>query len=95
MVICDIRLLINQQSAREALSLLLVPPKTGDDKSPVMPAIKFFDQLEIYPGTLAHCFGHITPLLTCKPTLHVLGSKIAHFKQLHKKTEIPYSEMVS
>ena len=45
-------LLINQQSAREALSLLLVPPKVGDDKSSVMPAIKFFDQLEIYPGTL-------------------------------------------
>lgn len=52
MVFCDIRWLINQQSAREALSLLLVPPKAGDDESPVMPAIKFFDQLEIYPGTL-------------------------------------------
>jgi hypothetical protein len=51
MVFCCIRLLINQQSAREALSLLLVPPKAGDDESPVMPAIKFFDQLEIYPGT--------------------------------------------
>jgi len=57
--------------AREALSLLLVPPNAGDDKSPVMPAITFFDQLEIYPG-----------------------SKMAHFKQLYKKTEIPYSEML-
>jgi hypothetical protein len=51
MAFCDIRLLINQQSAREALLLLLVPPKTRDE-SPVIPAIKFFDQLEIYPGTL-------------------------------------------
>ncbi|KAH9988846.1 acid phosphatase-domain-containing protein [Russula vinacea] len=57
--------------AREALSLLLLPPKAGDVSSPVMLAIKFFDQLEIYPG-----------------------SKIAHFKQLHKKTGIPYSEML-
>lgn len=51
MMFCDIRLVINRQSAREALSLLLIPPKAGDDES-VMPAIKFFDQLEIYPGTL-------------------------------------------
>ncbi|KAI0261115.1 magnesium-dependent phosphatase-1 [Gloeopeniophorella convolvens] len=57
--------------ARQALSLLLVPPKAGDPESPVQPAIQFFDQLEIYPG-----------------------SKIAHFKQLHKKTGIPYSEML-
>ncbi|KAH9971643.1 magnesium-dependent phosphatase-1 [Russula compacta] len=57
--------------ARQALSLLLLPPMAGDAQSPIMPAIKFFDQLEIYPG-----------------------SKIAHFKQLHKKTGIPYSEML-
>ncbi|KAH9953916.1 magnesium-dependent phosphatase-1 [Lactifluus volemus] len=57
--------------ARQALALLLVPPMTEDPGSQVMPAIKFFDQLEIYPG-----------------------SKIAHFKQLHKKTGIPYSEML-
>jgi len=57
--------------ARQALSLLLLPPKTKDPESQVMPAVKFFDQLEIYPG-----------------------SKIAHFKQLHKKTGIPYSEML-
>ncbi|KAI9454717.1 magnesium-dependent phosphatase-1 [Russula earlei] len=57
--------------ARQALSLLLVPPKAGDSHSTAMPAIKCFDHLEIYPG-----------------------SKIAHFKQLHKKTGIPYSEML-
>jgi len=55
--------------ARQALNLLLVPPKTGEDE-PVL-AIEFFDQLEIYPG-----------------------SKLAHFKQLHKKTGLPYSEML-
>jgi len=57
--------------ARQALSLLLMPPKVGDTDSQATPAIKFFDQLEIYPG-----------------------SKIAHFKQLHKRTGIPYSEML-
>jgi len=57
--------------ARQALSLLLVPPNAEDADSPVMPAINFFDQLEIYPG-----------------------SKKAHFKRLHKKTGIPYSEML-
>ncbi|KAH8987424.1 magnesium-dependent phosphatase-1, partial [Lactarius akahatsu] len=46
--------------ARQALSLLTF-----------MPATRFFDQKEIYPG-----------------------SKITHFKQLHKKTGISYSEML-
>lgn len=56
--------------AREALSLISVPlPKGGRSSS--MQADKFFDQLEIYPG-----------------------SKIAHFKQLHRKTGIPYTEML-
>ncbi|KAI0032525.1 magnesium-dependent phosphatase-1 [Vararia minispora EC-137] len=57
--------------ARNALSLLLVPPKHGDQKGIPTPAIEFFDQQEIYPG-----------------------SKIQHFKQLHKKTGIPYGEML-
>lgn len=35
------------------------------------PAVKFFDQLEIYPT-----------------------DKTVHFKELHKKTGLPYSEMV-
>ncbi|KAH9934253.1 magnesium-dependent phosphatase-1 [Fomitopsis serialis] len=57
--------------ARQALSLLLVPPKAGDKHASPTPAIKFFDQQEIYPG-----------------------SKIAHFKKLHQKTGLPYSEML-
>lgn len=57
--------------ARQALTLLLVPPKHGDKNSEKTSAIKFFDQLEIYPG-----------------------SKLAHFKELHKKTGLPYSEML-
>ncbi|KAF4565333.1 hypothetical protein EYR36_001903 [Pleurotus pulmonarius] len=63
--------------ARQALSLLLVPPPgasragQSDDSSNVQPAIKFFDQLEIYPG-----------------------SKLTHFRKLHEKTGLPYSEML-
>ncbi|GJE90662.1 magnesium-dependent phosphatase [Phanerochaete sordida] len=57
--------------ARQALSLLLVPPQAGDKHGTPKPAIEFFDHLEIYPG-----------------------SKIPHFQSLHKKTGIPYSEML-
>ncbi|KAI0708717.1 magnesium-dependent phosphatase-1 [Cerioporus squamosus] len=57
--------------ARQALGLLLVPPPAGHKNEAPTPAVKFFDQLEIYPG-----------------------SKIKHFKELHKKTGIPYSEML-
>ncbi|KAF8274641.1 magnesium-dependent phosphatase-1 [Lactarius quietus] len=47
--------------ARQALSLLLVPPKDGDPN---------------------------------RRSCLLSRSKIAHFKQLHKKTGIPYSEML-
>ncbi|KIL00184.1 hypothetical protein PAXRUDRAFT_821982 [Paxillus rubicundulus Ve08.2h10] len=60
--------------AREALSLIRIPVSAGKAASSGVdsrPATKFFDHLEIYPG-----------------------SKIAHFKQLHNKTGIPYSEML-
>ena len=38
--------------AREALSLLLMPPAedTKDNEKKPIPAINFFDQKEIYPG---------------------------------------------
>lgn len=79
---------ILKTSAREALTLLLVPPKTGDKSGAATPAIKFFDQQEIYPGNfLIHMITYF------KLQRYNLGSKIAHFKQLHKKTGIPYSEM--
>ncbi|TFK71821.1 magnesium-dependent phosphatase-1 [Pluteus cervinus] len=55
--------------ANQALRLLLVRP-TNEGEEPI-PAVEFFDQLEIYPG-----------------------SKISHFKQLHEKTGIPYTEML-
>ncbi|RDX44456.1 magnesium-dependent phosphatase-1 [Lentinus brumalis] len=57
--------------ARQALRLLLVPPPAGHKNEAPTPAVEFFDQLEIYPG-----------------------SKMKHFKELHKKTGIPYSEML-
>ncbi|EKM51009.1 uncharacterized protein PHACADRAFT_128667 [Phanerochaete carnosa HHB-10118-sp] len=57
--------------ARQALSLLLIPPQAGDRHGSQRPAIGFFDHLEIYPG-----------------------SKIPHFQSLHKKTGIPYSEIL-
>ncbi|OJA08548.1 hypothetical protein AZE42_06643 [Rhizopogon vesiculosus] len=64
--------------AREALNLILVPPRAGDNNNnnnnngaKPIPAIKFFDQLEIYPS-----------------------SKIRHFKKLHEKTGIAYDEMI-
>jgi len=38
--------------AREALDLILIPPKTSSDSNAKpIPAIKFFDQLEIYPSS--------------------------------------------
>ena len=37
--------------ARQALSLLLVPPQVGDKPGSPKPAIQFFDHLEIYPGS--------------------------------------------
>ncbi|KAG1769057.1 magnesium-dependent phosphatase-1 [Suillus placidus] len=38
--------------AREALDLILIPPRTGSASSAKpIPAIKFFDQLEIYPSS--------------------------------------------
>ncbi|KAI0324221.1 magnesium-dependent phosphatase-1 [Cubamyces sp. BRFM 1775] len=57
--------------ARQALRLLLVSPPAGHKGESLTPAIEFFDQMEIYPG-----------------------SKIKHFKELHKKTGLPYSEML-
>ena len=47
-------------SARQALSLLLVPPKRGDADGKVLKAESFFDEMEIYPGrSSAHRAGLI------------------------------------
>lgn len=54
---CTVRLsfqwatyILNGSRAREALSLLLVPPKAGNNTAAPTRAIEFFDQMEIYPG---------------------------------------------
>ncbi|KAF9559369.1 magnesium-dependent phosphatase-1 [Agrocybe pediades] len=61
--------------ANQCLRLLLVPPSTnnadGGKNAKPCPAIDFFDELEIYPG-----------------------SKLKHFKALHERTGIPYTEML-
>ncbi|KAF5348307.1 hypothetical protein D9756_010538 [Leucocoprinus leucothites] len=69
--------------AYQALRLLLIPPPpsssnlkangkaSSKSKEEVTPAIEFFNQLEIYPG-----------------------SKLTHFRKVHQKTGIPYSEML-
>lgn len=42
-------------SAKKALTLLLVPPKpVGGDEDAPSRAVDFFDQSEIYPGMLAN-----------------------------------------
>lgn len=93
-------------SARKALSLLLVPPAAGHKDASPTTAIQFFDQLEIYPGTLSryqvlglssHC-PNILPyprhFVNERKYTGTAGSKIKHFKELHKKTGLSYSEMV-
>lgn len=93
------------RSAREALDLLLLPATPSSPNS--TKAITYFDELEIYPGT--HTPSITKTHLASSTALHVLmiccfsiypnwnrclGSKIAHFKALHKKTGIPHEEML-
>ena len=85
----------NVHSARQALSLLLVPPLAGHKGEAPTPAVQFFNHLEIYPGTVSGCYlrPHRKPFSSREPSR--TGSKIKHFKELHKKTGLPYSEMAS
>ena len=54
-----------------------------------MTAEKFFDQKEIYPGNV------IILIILLRLNISInKGSKLRHFKELHKKTGIPYTEMV-
>ncbi|CAK5278207.1 unnamed protein product [Mycena citricolor] len=58
--------------ALRALNLLRVPESDEEDGiEPGKPAIEYFDNLQIYPG-----------------------SKLAHFRAIHKKTGIPYEQML-
>jgi len=87
--------------AYQALRLLLVPPpsskdniqvngkalnKPGTSDGKLIPAIDFFGQLEIYPGK--HFLKNRYDFLIS------IGSKLTHFKRIHKQTGIPYSQMV-
>ena len=80
--------------AREALGLLLVPPKAGDTHGTPTQAIEFFDQMEIYPGAPRPPPPPPLPFFVFLIETPSTGSKITHFKKLHQKTGIPYSEMV-
>jgi hypothetical protein len=67
--------------ARQALSLLLVPPKAGDSNSAGMPAIKFFDQLEIYPGAW-----------TSVPKFYYLSVKMRRYQVLRLHTSNSFTK---
>lgn len=74
--------------ADQCLRLLLVPPPKEQASATPKPAIEFFDELEIYPG-MSLCGVSYHQLLIC-----TTGTKLKHFKALHERTGIPYSEMV-
>ena|ERR1700722_8841949 len=78
--------------AKEALSLLLLPRKDGDNDSSPMRAIDAFDLLEIYPGNASRISTFCRKLMPWP--IIFSGSKLQHFKKLHHDTGIPYSEMV-
>lgn len=78
--------------ARQLLTLLLLPPPPSST-SP-RKAIDFFDTLEIYPG-MCNCLFSLSLAILNVWLPRALGTKLRHFKALHKKTGIPYEEMVS
>jgi len=90
--------------AYQTLRLLLVPPPSSKDNIQVngetfnkfeesdgqlTPAIDFFDQSEIYPGKHFQKYNK-----NRYDFLISIGSKLTHFKRIHEKTDIPYSQMV-
>ena len=73
------------------MNLLLIPPSKAEPNEAPKCAIEYFDELEIYPG-MRHSLFNIPPQSFMTPLLS--GSKITHFRELHKKTNIPYDQMV-
>ena len=80
--------------------MLLVPPpvtaagdesETSSSFSKPTPAIKFFDQLEIYPGWSPFALK----VFQISDNVFVEGSKIKHFKKIHENTGIDYTDMAS
>lgn len=71
---------------------MLVAPRQDQDaeaafsEDPVK-AATFFDEMEIYPGRIYELW--LVHMLT------PAGSKITHFKRLHKNTGMPYKDMAS
>ena len=68
-----------------------MPPSRAEPDEPSKKAIEFFDQMEIYPGMF---HGSII-LISVFECFTSAGSKIKHFQEIHRKTNIPYSQMVS
>ncbi|KAF5319636.1 hypothetical protein D9619_008460 [Psilocybe cf. subviscida] len=75
--------------ASDCMKLLLVPPSIEHAIPTPTPMIEFFDETEIYPGTDIAVRNDQAML-----TVMSSGSKLNHFKALHQRTGVPYSQML-
>jgi magnesium-dependent phosphatase 1 len=77
--------------ARQCLQLLHLQPSQELDSVP-RSAMSYFDELEIYPCTFL--FSRFNIILPYSIRFNFLASKLKHFKALHERTGIPYTDML-